>query len=102
MLTTSGGTGGPDTVRRLNVPQPLRVEAADDGTPRRVQYRGQTARPGRWRAVDQVRERYRVEARWWTSEPVAREYFDLLLEGGLPFAVFRDRIDGRWYAQRDG
>ena len=96
MLTTSGGTGGPDTVRRLNVPRPLRVEPGDDGVPRRVQH------GGRWRGVVQVRERYRVEDRWWTSEPVAREYFDLLLEGGLPFAVFHDRIDTRWYAQRDG
>ncbi len=96
MLTTSGGTGGPDTVRRLNVPQPVRVEADGDGTPRRVHHRG------RWRAVVQVREHYRVEDCWWTAEPVARDYFDLLLESGLPFAVFHDRIDKRWYMQRDG
>lgn len=96
MLTTSGGTGGPDTVRRLNVPQPLHVEADSYGTPRRVHHRGL------WRAVVQVREHYRVEDRWWTSEPVARDYFDLLLESGSPFTVFHDRIDKRWYTQRDG
>ncbi|MHB8674616.1 MAG: hypothetical protein ACYDAK_13195 [Candidatus Limnocylindrales bacterium] len=96
MLTTPGGTGGPDTVRRLNVPQPLRVEAGGDGTPRRAWHRG------RWRAVTQVRERYRVDDRWWMPEPVARDYFALLLEDGSPLTVFRDRIDTRWYAQRDG
>lgn len=96
MLTTSGGTGGPDTVRRLNVPRPLRVETDSDGTPRRVHHRG------RWRAVTQVRERYRTDDRWWTDAPASREYFELLLEDGSPFAVFHDRIDTRWYAQRDG
>ena len=96
MLTTPGGTGGPDTVRRLNTPQPLRVEADSCGTPRRVYYRG------RWRAVVQVRERYRTDDRWWTHEPVARDYFELLLEDGRPITIYGDRIDGRWYAQRDG
>ncbi|MHB8685039.1 MAG: hypothetical protein ACYC9X_12030 [Dehalococcoidia bacterium] len=92
MLTTPGGTGSPDTVRRLSVPRPLRVEAGGDGTPRRVCHRG------RWRAVTQVRDRYRTDDRWWTGAPVVREYFDLLLEDGWPLTVYRDRLAGRWYA----
>ena len=92
MLTTPGGTGGPDTVRRLNVPQPQRVEAGSDGTPRRVHHRG------RWRAVVQVRERYRTNDRWWTDAPVSREYFELLLESGRPIMVYLARLEERWYA----
>ena len=92
MLTTPGGTGGPDTVRRLNVPQPQRVEADSCGTPRRVHHRG------RWRAVVQVRERYRTNDRWWTDAPVSREYFELLLESGRPIMVYLDRLEERWYA----
>ena len=93
MLTTPGGTGGPDTVRRLNVPQPLRVEADSGGTPRRAWRRG------RWRAVVQVRDRYRTDDRWWTGDPVSREYFELLLEDGRPITVYLDRLEEQWYAQ---
>jgi len=93
MLTTPGGTGGPDTVRRLNVPQPLRVEADSCGTPRRAYHRG------RWRAVVQVRDRYRTNDRWWTDAPVSREYFELLLEDGRPITAYLDRLEEQWYAQ---
>lgn len=92
MLTTPGGTGGPDTVRRLSVPQPQRVEADSDGTPRRVHHRGH------WRAVAQVRDHYRTDDRWWSGVPVSREYFDLLLDDGRPLTVYLDRLEGRWYA----
>ena len=92
MLTTPGGTGGPDTVRRLNVPQPQRVEAGSDGTPRRVYHRG------RWRLVVQVRERYRTNDRWWTDAPVSRDYFELLLDDGRPITIYRDRLEGHWYS----
>ncbi len=92
MLTTPGGTGGPDTVRRLSVPQPLRVEAGSDGTPRRVYHRG------RGRGVVQVRERYRTDDRWWTGAPASREYFDLLLEDGRPITIYLDRLEKQWYS----
>ena len=96
MLTTPGRTGDPDPLRRLNVPAPLQVEADSRQTPLRVRHRG------RWQEVADVREHYRVDDRWWTSKPIARDYFDLLLEDGRPLTIFRDRADGRWYAQRYG
>ncbi len=96
MFTTSGRTGDPDTVRRLNAPRRLRVETGGNGTPRRIYHRG------RWLIVTQERERYRTDDRWWTDHPVSREYFELLLEDGRPITVYLDRIDGSWYAQRYG
>jgi len=90
VFTTSGGPGHPDTVRRLSAPSRLRVEADGYGTPQRIHHRGL------WRAVMQVRERWRTEDRWWTDEPVSREYFDLQLEDGPPIMVYFDRLARRW------
>lgn len=90
MLTTSGRQGDPDTVRRLSAPQSVRVEADTFGTPRRVFHRGL------WRVVAQVKERWRTEDRWWTEEPISREYFELLLENGRLTSLYFDRLRLRW------
>jgi hypothetical protein len=74
----------------------VQVEADTDGRPRRVHHRG------RWRGVTEVRQHYRTDDRWWTSEPVERDYFDLLLEDGRPLTVFHDRIARCWYRQQYG
>ncbi len=55
-----------------------------------------------WRAVVDVLDRYRIVDRWWTSEPVSRTYYDLLLEDGRTATVYRDEINDRWQAQRYG
>ena len=96
MLTPSGRTDGPDTVRRLNVPAPLQVEVDTHGSPHRVYHRK------RWYTVAQIRERYRTVDRWWTEAPISREYLDVLLDNGQPLSIFHDRIERRWYAQRYG
>jgi hypothetical protein len=66
------------------------VEGHADGTPRRVNRRG----------VAFVREEWRVVDRWWTEEPVARRYFDVVLETGENAVVYRDEEAGRWFLQR--
>jgi len=92
MLKAPGRPHHPDTVRRLSAPQPLRVEADAYGTPRRVYHRGL------WRVVMQVHDRYRTDDRWWTEEPISREYFELLLEDGRPLTIYYDRLGSRWQA----
>ena len=66
------------------------MEARVDGTPARVN--GQP--------VAVVREEWRVVDRWWTEEPVARRYFEVVLETGENTVVFRDEEAGRWFSQR--
>ena len=61
-----------------------------DGTPRRVNRQ----------EVALVREEWRVVDRWWTEEPVARRYFDLVLETGENTVVYRDDDAGAWFTQR--
>ena len=52
------------------------------------------------RAVEHLRDEWRVEEGWWTRRPVHRTYFDLVLADGRNTVVFCDRRLGRWYEQR--
>jgi N12 class adenine-specific DNA methylase len=76
--------------RRLNSPRPALVEAHADGTPRRINRQ----------SVGTVREEWRVVDRWWTEEPVHRQYFDVVLETGENAVVYRDDDAGSWFTQR--
>ena len=75
---------------RLNSPRPALVEEGLDGSPRRVNREDVLAQREEWRVVD----------RWWTEEPVARRYFDLVLESGENAVVFHDDDEGTWFTQR--
>ncbi len=96
MLTTPGGANSPPALRRLNAPRPVEVRAGAGGAPSALR------RGGRWLAVIEVLDRWRTDDRWWTEEPVARTYYELLLEDGRTATVFRDEIGDRWWEQRYG
>jgi hypothetical protein len=51
-------------------------------------------------AVDSLREEWVVEDRWWTSRPLRRRYFELVLANGRNAVVFRDLVAGGWLSQR--
>ena len=59
-------------------------------------------RGDRWLAVVELLDRYRTDDRWWTAEPIARTYYELLLENGRAVAVFHDDVRDAWYEQRYG
>jgi hypothetical protein len=50
--------------------------------------------------VESVREEWIVEDRWWTGRPLHRRYFELALGDGRNAVVFRDLVEGGWFAQR--
>ena len=75
---------------RFNAQRAARVEANASGRPLEVNHR----------AFALVREEWRVVDRWWTEEPVVRDYFELVLESGENTVVFHDGASGRWYTQR--
>jgi hypothetical protein len=76
---------------RALVPRPARVDLGGDGLPQRVG----------GRAVETVREEWRVEEGWWTERPVRRRYLELVLADGRIAVVYEDRREpGRWYQQR--
>ena len=39
-----------------------------------------------------------MEEGWWSDSPTSREYWDLELVRGGIYRVYRDRRDGRWFA----
>jgi protein ImuB len=39
-----------------------------------------------------------VEESWWVAEPVEREYWDVELEEGGVYRLFRDGARGDWFA----
>ena len=96
MVATSGGAGGPRTLRRLNGPRRVEVRASAAGVPTALR-RNRT-----WLLVADVLDRYRTDDRWWTERPVERTYYELLLEDGRTATVFRDEIEGSWHEQRYG
>jgi hypothetical protein len=47
-----------------------------------------------------LREEWRVIDRWWTEEPIARRYFEVVLQSGENAVVFRDETCRCWFTQR--
>jgi hypothetical protein len=90
VVPPAGSTGAVRTARRLNAPSPALVESRAGGVPARVNRQG----------VSVVREEWRIVDRWWTEEPVARRYFDLVLESGQRVVVYHDGDRGTWFTQR--
>ena len=54
---------------------------------------------GARRAVELIRESWRVDDEWWRA-PVARRYFDLVLDGGRRVLLFHDLLADTWSLQR--
>ena len=90
MVTHPGSASAVRSAGRLNQPRPAVVEARVDGTPVRVNRQ----------PVALVREEWRVVDRWWTEEPVARRYFEVVLQSGENAVVFRDESRQCWFTQR--
>ena len=39
-----------------------------------------------------------LEEEWWTDSPTGRDYWDVELEGGGIYRLYRDRATGEWWA----
>ena len=96
MVAASRGADGPGTLRRLNTPRLVEVRAGANNAPSALR------RNGGWLEIIELLDRYRTDDRWWTAQPVARTYYELLLEDGRTVTVFRDDIRGSWYEHRYG
>jgi hypothetical protein len=80
-------------IRPLNLPRAIMVRAGTDGIPRAV--RGKNG----WVQIEGVRESWRLEDLWW-RDPLLRNYFQVVLEGGRVVFLFQDEREGHWYLQR--
>lgn len=71
-------------------PRPVAVEASPRGVPCRVE----------GREVVAVRESWLVEDGWWDRQPIARRYWEVVVEGGRDLILFKDLLKGGWFWQR--
>ena len=90
MVSNPGDARVVRSAGRLNHPRAAVVEARVDGMPVRVNRQ----------PVALVREEWRVVDRWWTEEPLARRYFEVVLQSGENAVVFRDEERSCWFTQR--
>ncbi len=118
MVSHSGTAVRPDRLRPLNRPRPIRVETDERGYPIVVGFgRG---RKGQGISVAEIVDRWRIDDEWWRAVPaqsgksksrhvraegeisraeISRMYYHVSLENRQVIVIFRDLIDGRWYAQ---
>jgi hypothetical protein len=76
--------------RRLYRPRSTEVSAGPDGVPLAVG----------GAEVEAVREEWLVADRWWTSRPLRRRYFELIMQDGVNTTVFCELANERWYVQK--
>ncbi len=81
-----------DTIRLLNQPRPLAIEADDSGLPRRIGSGGGQQR------VASIIDVWRIDGEWWRTT-ISRRYFLVALEDGVIRTVFQDLIGDGWYEQ---
>jgi hypothetical protein len=49
--------------------------------------------------VEEVREFWIAEDRWWTEQPIRRHYWELITVAGANVVVFHDKLTNRWFSQ---
>jgi hypothetical protein len=54
---------------------------------------------GGGQAIEDVLESWRVEDEWW-RQPIARRYYEVVLEGGKRAVLFEDLLTGEWLIQQ--
>jgi hypothetical protein len=69
-------------------PKPVRV-GVEDGKPATVA----------GVRVEEVREFWIVQDRWWTEQPIHRHYWELITIDGRNVVVFHDKLVDRWFSQ---
>jgi hypothetical protein len=70
-------------------PRAARVVMGDGGAPREID----------GRPVEQVRESWLVEDRWWTGRSLRRRYWEVVSAEGRNLVAFHDLDSGHWFTQ---
>jgi hypothetical protein len=85
-----------DRLRALNGPAAAAVELDASGCPSAVR---RSKDDGGGRAVENILDVWRIDDEWWRL-PISRLYYDVMLEGGGHFVLFKDLVMGGWFAQQ--
>jgi protein ImuB len=98
---SAGGDDPPTFLRPLARPVlPAGARAAIAIPPRPTAGAGAASRAGTAVIEGEVRIAsgpWDLEEGWWTEQPVKREYWDVELDAGGVYRIYRDRITERWF-----
>jgi hypothetical protein len=92
MVQNTGKTLYADTVKPINLPEPVQVEESDSGLPTAI-------RTPRRQVITAIEDRWRIDDEWWRRDPVSRMYYVGLLTSGQRLVIYKDLNDNRWYKQ---
>ena len=92
MGTDTGKTLRTDSIKPVNLPEPLQVEESPAGLPSFVRLK-------RRQKIIAVEDCWRIDDEWWRSEPVSRLYYAVILASGQRIVLSKNLIDGSWYRQ---
>lgn len=82
-----------DRLRAVNTPEAVRVELDEWGLPSVVK-----RETGSGKRVETVRETWRVDDEWWRT-PIARRYYEVVVEGGGRMILYEDLVTQEWFVQ---
>jgi hypothetical protein len=92
MVEDTGKTPRTDTIKPVNLPEPVRVDEDSSGLPVAVRLK-------RRQSITAVEDCWRIDDEWWRSEPVSRLYYAVMLARGQRLVLYKDLTGGQWYRQ---
>jgi hypothetical protein len=48
--------------------------------------------------IETIQDTWIIDDEWW-RDPISRQYFQVVLEGGIVRTIFHDRTSDTWFAQ---
>ncbi len=91
MVSHPGTSSRAGQLRPLN--QPRQIEVIVEGNRPAV-----LVDPPHRHRIEQIQDTWIIDDEWW-RDPISRQYFQVLLEGGMVRTIFHDRTSDTWFAQ---
>lgn len=92
MVTNSRAPSRPDQLRPLNLPRPITVQTRNN-LPVAISDRGQQVR------IVRIQDVWCIDDEWW-RDPIARRYYQVVIETGALRTIYHDLIADTWFEQR--
>lgn len=92
MVQDTGKTLRAETIKPVNLPEPVQVEEDSSGIPVAL-------RNKRRQNIIAIEDRWRIDDEWWRSEPVSRLYFMVWLASGQRLTLSKNLNNNCWYRQ---
>lgn len=82
---------GAASIRSINQPRLVAVEADEKGLPLEVRQRGS-------KRVAAIQDVWRIDDEWW-RDLISRRYFQIVLDSGEIRTIYHDLVSGEWFEQ---